>query len=194
MALSGSITSIQDKIFIPFHEMNSEKSEKASHCFPDEVSAEEYPVITKEMLKYFYEEEKVLTIKGDGYIIYLDGKEIVNFENELKTGLLFEQEENGFTLVVNNEKKLCGRLTIDISEKITKEKYLYLYNSEKEKYQKIEIKDIATLSIDTAGKYLLTAKPLSGFGINIILIVIGCLAILIGVGVYIGMKKQYWFW
>lgn len=175
-------------------DVNSEKSEKASHCFPDEVSAEEYPVITKEMLKYFYEEEKVLTIKGDGYIIYLDGKEIVNFENELKTGLLFEQEENGFTLVVNNEKKLCGRLTIDISEKITKEKYLYLYNSEKEKYQKIEIKDIATLSIDTAGKYLLTAKPLSGFGINIILIVIGCLAILIGVGVYIGMKKQYWFW
>ena len=175
-------------------EADTENSEETEHSYPDEVSVEEYPVITKEMLKYFYEKEKVLTIKGDGYTIYLDGKDIVNFENELETGLLFQQEENGFTLVVNSGKKLCGKLTIDISEKVTKEKYLYLYNNEKDKYQKIEAKDISTLSIDTAGKYLLTTRSLSGFRVNVILIAVGILAIVIGIGVYIGVKKQYWFW
>ena len=101
---------------------------------------------------------------------------------------------NGFTLVVNSGKKFCGKLTIDISEKVTKEKYLYLYNNEKDKYQKIEAKDISTLSIDTTGKYLLTIKPLSGFRVNVILIAGGILAVVIGIGVYIGVKKQYWFW
>lgn len=175
-------------------EADTENSEETEHSYPDEVSVEEYPVITKKMLKYFYEKEKVLTIKGDGYTIYLDGKDIVNFENELETGLLFQQEENGFTLVVNSGKKLCGKLTIDISERVTKEKYLYLYNNEKDKYQKIEAKDISTLSIDTAGNYLLTIRSLSGFRVNAILIAVGILAVVIGIGVYIGVKKQYWFW
>lgn len=175
-------------------EADTENSEETEHSYPDEVSVEEYPVITKKMLKYFYEKEKVLTIKGDGYTIYLDGNDIVNFENELETGLLFQQEENGFTLVVNSGKKLCGKLTIDISERVTKEKYLYLYNNEKDKYQKIEAKDISTLSIDTAGNYLLTIRSLSGFRVNAILIAVGILAVVIGIGVYIGVKKQYWFW
>lgn len=175
-------------------EVNTEHSEEADKSYPDQVSVEEYPIISPEMIKYFYEKEQLLTIKGDGYIIYLDGKDIVNFENELKTSLLFEKAEKGFTIVVNEGNKLCGKLTIDISEKVTTEKYLYLYNSEKEKYQKIQSKDISTLSIDTAGKYLMTSKPLSGFRVNVLLVAVGILAIVIGAGVYIGVKKQYWFW
>ncbi len=162
--------------------------------FPEEVTTEEYPMISKEILKYFYENEKVLTIKGDGYIIYLDGKDIVNFENELKTQLVFEKVENGFTFVINDENKLCGKLTIELSEKITKEKYLYLFNTEKQRYQKLKAEDIETLHIDSAGKYLVTSKTLSGFHISFILVGIGCVAILVGVGAYIGVKKQYWFW
>ena len=96
--------------------------------------------------------------------------------------------------MVNDEKKLCGKITIDLSEKISKEKYLYLYNSEKEKYQELDTEDISLLVIDTEGKYLLTSKPLSGLKVNVIVIVAGCLAILTGAGVYIGVKKQYWFW
>lgn len=175
-------------------ETESEESPKEEKTFLSEVTVEEYPVISTEMLKYFYEKEKVLTIKGDGYTIYLDGKDIVNFENELNTKLSFQKEEKGFSVVVNEGKKLCGRITIDLSQKVTKEKYLYLYNQEKEKYQKLESSDITTLSIDTAGKYLLIEKSLSGLKVNIILIVIGCVAILGGAGVYIGVKKKYWFW
>ena len=175
-------------------ETTIKNQKQEAQTFPDQVSTKEYPVITTEMLKYFYAKEKVLTIKGDGYTIYLDGKDIVNFENELNTKLSFEEEGNGFTFVVNEEKKLCGKLTINLSKKVTGEKYLYLYNREKEKYQKLETEDITNLSIDTAGKYLLTSKKQSGFTFNVMFIGIGSVAILISAGVYIGVKKRYWFW
>ena len=162
--------------------------------YPSEVTVDEYPVITTDMLKYYYEKEKALTIKGEGYTIYLDGKNIVNFENELDTKLIFEETDNGFIIVINEEKKLCGQITIDISPKVTNEKYLYLYNQEKEKYQIIKIKDITLLQIDTAGRYLITAKKLTGLHINILFVVVGCAAVVVGVGVYIGVKKKYWFW
>ena len=175
-------------------ETTIKNQKQEGQIFPDQVSTKEYPVITTEMLKYFYEKEKVLTIKGAGYTIYLDGKDIVNFENELNTKLLFEEEGNGFTFVVNEEKKLCGKLTINLSKKVTEEKYLYLYSREKEKYQKLEPGDITNLSIDTAGKYLLISKKQSGFTFNVMFIGVGSVAILIGAGVYIGVKKRYWFW
>jgi hypothetical protein len=69
-----------------------------------------------------------------------------------------------------------------------------LYNSEKDKYQKLSSEDISMLNIDTAGEYLLTSKQLSGLSVNVIFLIVGIVAILIGVGVYIGLKKQYWFW
>lgn len=173
---------------------HTQKSEEMSKNFPDEVTVEECPIITTEMLKYFYEQEKALTIRGEKYTIYLDGKNIVNFENELETELIFREVKNGFTIMVNNEEKLCGKLTIDISQWLQGEKYLYLYNKEKGKYQKLNTEDISTLRIDSEGMYLLTSKPLSGNSVNSILIVIGCLGILIGLGVYVGAKKRYWFW
>lgn len=173
---------------------NLTKNGSGGESFPDEVLVEEYAIIPEEMLKYFYEKEKVLTIKGDGYIIYLDGKNIVNFENELHTELLFQEEESGFSFVVNEEQKLCGKLTIDMTEKITEEKYLYLYHTEKDKYQKLKTEELSLLNIDTAGKYLVTSKPLSSFRVHVILIVAGGLVLLIGVGIYIVVKKKYWFW
>lgn len=162
--------------------------------YPEEVTTEEYQVISSEMLRYFYENKKILTIKGDGYTIYMDGKDIVNYENQLETELLFQEENKGFAMVVNQGKKLCGKITIDISGKVTNEKYLYLYNTEREKYERIAAEDIKTLSIDTAGTYLLTSAKVTGLHINIIVIIAGILAVIIGTGVYIGVKKQYWFW
>ena len=45
-----------------------------------------------------YEKEKVLTIRGEDYTIYLDGKDIVNFENELETKLLFSELQLQITM------------------------------------------------------------------------------------------------
>lgn len=135
-----------------------------------------------------------IQLRNNDFFVLIYGFIIVNFENELKTQLVFEKVENGFTFVINDENKLCGKLTIELSEKITKEKYLYLFNTEKQRYQKLKAEDIETLHIDSAGKYLVTSKTLSGFHISFILVGIGCVAILVGVGAYIGVKKQYWFW
>ena len=175
-------------------EGNSNIDSEKKKSFPLEVGVKEYPIISAEMLKYFYEKEKVLTIRGEDYTIYLDGKDIVNFENELETKLLFSDENGGLGITVNAKKKLCGKITIDISNKITDEKYLYLYNEEKEKYQQIHSKDVSLLCVDTAGKYFVTNKKLSEIHINMLLILVGCAAVIIGGSVYIGVKKKYWFW
>lgn len=170
------------------------ESTEESGVFPEEVSVHKYAVISEEMLKYLYETEKMLTIQGDGYTMYLDGKDIVNYENDLKTELCFENEGNGFSFVVNDGNKLCGKIKIDLSEKVTDEKYLYLYNEHKDKYQRIAIEDINELTINTAGTYLLTSEPLAEWQWNVVLVVVAVIAVLAGVGAYIGVKKQYWFW
>ncbi len=194
LQVSVNIIVNEDSVSAEQNEKSDKTDQKHEMSFLDDISTKEYPVITTEMLKYFYEKEKVLTVRGEDYIIYLDGKDIVNFENELETKLLVEQADNGFILAVNDEKKLCGKITIDISDKITDEKYLYIYNEEKERYQSLKTDDISLLHIDTAGKYLITAKKVMGFEINVILIITGCVAVVVGVAVYIGVKRKYWFW
>lgn len=168
--------------------------EQENNSFPEEVNAQKYVVISKEMLKYYYENENTLTVQGDGYKMYVDGKDIVNYENELKTLLRFQKEENGFSFVVNDGNHLCGKIQIDLKDTVTDEKYLYLYNEQKDKYQKVATEDISELTIDTAGKYLITSEKLREWNVNVVLMVVGAVVVLAGVGVYIGVKKQYWFW
>lgn len=168
--------------------------EQENNNFPEEVSTQKYAVISKEMLKYYYQNEKLLTVCGEDYTIYVDGKDIVNYENELKALISFREEENGFSFTVNNGNNLCGKIKIDLKEKVTDEKYLYLYNEQRDKYQRISAEDISELTIDTAGTYLVTSEKLTGWNVNVILLISGVVAILAGVGVYVGVKKQYWFW
>ena len=168
--------------------------EQETNSFPEEVNAQKYAVISKEMLKYYYENENTLTVQGDGYTMYVDGRDIVNYENELKTLLWFQKEENGFSFVVNDGNHLCGKIQIDLKDSVTDEKYLYLYNEKKDKYQQIAIDDISELTIDTAGKYLITSDKLREWNVNVVLMVVGAVVVLAGVGAYIGVKKQYWFW
>ena len=165
-----------------------------NNSFPEEVNAQKYVVISKEMLKYYYENENTLTVHGDGYTMYVDGKDIVNYENELKTLLRFQEEEKGFSFVVNDGNYLCGKIRIDLKDTVTDEKYLYLYNEQKDKYQQVTTDDISELTIDTAGKYLITSEKLREWNVNVVLMVVGAVVVLAGVGVYIGVKKQYWFW
>ena len=162
--------------------------------FPEDVKVAKYAVVSAEMLKYFYDNQKKLTIHGDGYTMYLDGKDIVNYKNELKTVVQFQKEENGTSFVVNGGNKLCGKITIDLSEKIKDEKYLYLYNEHTNKYQRVEVQELKRLTLDTGGTYLITSDKLSDLDWNIALIGIGVVAVVVGIGVYIGVKKKYWFW
>lgn len=175
-------------------EIGKTENSNLEKTFPETVMAKKYSVITSDMLKYFYEQEKTLTIKGNGYTIFVDGRDIVNFENELNTRLEFVQEEDGMSFVVNGDEKLCGKVTIDVSEQVTTEKYLYLYNEAKEKYERLEVKDITLLAIDSNGKYLLTTEALSKIDINGGIIIVGVGVCIVGSIIYIVCKKKYWFW
>lgn len=173
---------------------NNTDSKNEDKEFPDEVKVEKYPTISTEMLKYFYEKEKILSIEGDGYTLYVDGKKIVNFENPLNTELLFREQEDGISFVVNEGNNLCGKIILELGEKVTNHKYLYLYNEAKQQYERLETEDISWLTIDTGGQYLLSSQELSEFEINPLAVMIGIIILLLGGVAYILFKKRYWFW
>ncbi len=162
--------------------------------FSDTVSVQECPKISSQMLKYFYENEKILTVKGNNYTLFLDGNSVVNFENELDTNITFEQVNEGIQFEINKGNKLCGQFVIDVSEVVNEEKNIYLFNEAKQKYEKIAVEDINLLTIDTAGTYLLTTESLDDFTWNKLGVSVGVGALIIGMIAYIVVKKQYWFW
>lgn len=194
---------IQTSVAVIVNEKENKKGEKESATgsqtqwkddFPTEISTKEYPVISSWMLKYLYENKQHLTIQGDGYVIYLDGKDIVNYENELNTVLDVKEEKDGFSFTINDGKKLCGKIILDFSERVQQERYLYLYNQTKETYELLRIENIKQFTVDTQGTYLLTARKMSDKSGSLVLSGIGVIVVLVGIGVYIGMKKQYLFW
>lgn len=166
--------------------------EKSLITYPDVIDASEYQVITSEMLKYYYENEKNLTITGKNYKIYTNWSDIVNFENELKAILDIEETNDGIVLKLSD--RLCGKVTIDMSDVISNEKYLYLYNDDSNKYQQIKVDNIKQLTIDTPGKYLITDEHLEDGMSSLLFIFIGGVVIVAGVIAYVAMKKRYWFW
>lgn len=160
--------------------------------YPDTINADECAVITSDMLKFYYDRKKNLTIYGNRYNIYLSGLDIVNCENELNPQIHFNEVEKGISFEIRD--KLCGKITLDLSDMVTNERYLFLYDDNKEKYQEISIKDINTITIDTEGKYLISAEKLSDGVVNKFFVIIGLVAVVLGIGIYVIVKKRYWFW
>lgn len=175
-------------------EKKSEKEQKSESgvTFPSEVSVQEYPVITKEMLHYFYQEKEILTVTGDGYTLLINGADIVNEDNELRTSLQWKKEKEGISFQINDGENLCGAITVKLEAK--EGKYLYLYNTQKKRYELLESDTSGELRIDTPGNYLWTDKKQDTLHLSVFGVVGGAFLLLTGTGVYIGVKKQYWFW
>jgi uncharacterized protein YjdB len=161
-----------------------------------EINSAEYPVISKNILKALYETKQILQIKGTDYTLRIDGSNIANYENELVTQLQFMKEEEGTSFIINENKNLPGSIELTIQNTSYTGKYLYLYNQTKEKYQLIknEKNTSERMMIDTTGKYLTTDEKITTARIGIIIIVVLGIGVLIASGVYIGVKKKYWFW
>lgn len=54
---------------------------------------------------------------------------------------------------------------------------------------------LSAYNISTPGKYIITdSKIRNGNWIILIIIIVGGVVLIVGIGVYIGLKKQYWFW
>lgn len=168
--------------------------EDTTQYFSDKVDASTCEVISSEILKYCYDNKKTISIEAEKYIIYINGDDIVNYDNELNTKLVFDETDYGLALTINEGNMLCGRITVDISKIVTNEKYLYIYNKEQNKYQKLQVDNIKNLSIDTAGTYILTSEPISNTKFNIKVIIIVALTIVACGGIYIVVTKKYLFW
>lgn len=161
--------------------------------YADSVAASAVEKIDADTLYHIYSTGKILEIVGDGYRIEIDGKDIVNYKNEFYTDIQLVQKENGIKFTLNKGEFLCGEVTLHLLE--PNGKHLYLYNTSKEKYELIETDSLKELKLTTPGEYLISSEKLSYSTVNIIyFMVFGVLVLLVGVGVYIGVKKRYWFW
>ena len=171
-----------------------ESAGKTQTEYGTEVSVKDCPLVSSDMLRYLYENGKVLTLHGDGYLLQIDGKDISNWSNEFYTDIEFKEEEKGTSFCVNREQNICGRITLQLEEKTVSGEYLYLYNSSKGKYELLDQKEMHLLKLDSAGKYLITEKKLGNGMVKFAVVLVTAVVLLGLVFVYIGVKKKYWFW
>lgn len=149
--------------------------------------------IDSDILYNLYSESKAMEIIGDGYIIELNGKDIVNYNNELYTDISLKEEGGGLCFNLNGGKSLCGMVKLYIEN--PKGSYLYLKNNAKERYELIQEKDLSELTLTTAGEYRIVPKKIHDSAAAVRYIVIaGVFLILIGAAAYIVICKKYWFW
>lgn len=169
------------------------KSDNPETSYNYEVHADDRKSVTSEQLSNLYYEKQALNIKGDGYKIVVDGKDIVNYDNELLTDIELKKEGNNTTFVINDNKPLCGDIIISFDEEYGK--YVYLYNQTREKYELLGIDGTEELVLSSPGKYMITDRKIT-VGTDWIVYVLITLAVIIvgGSVAYIVVKKRYWFW
>ena len=85
--------------------------------------------------------------------------------------------------------KMNAQLAIDTLGKALERNIL------KEKCELIQTDNLKELKLTMPGEYWITDQKLSYSSVMVVyFIVIGAVVVLIGVGVYIVLKKKYWFW
>lgn len=157
------------------------------------AEVEDCPLLTKDMLKALYESGNTLELKAADYTLMISGEDIVNYENELDTRLTLKNEKGKISFALNGGDNLPGMVTLKLNTKADI-KYIYLYNTVKEKYEKLSAADMTTLSLDTPGKYLLTEAKLRSMSLSILFLAAGVVALAALIVSYILIKKKYWFW
>lgn len=192
--ISTAVTVIVDLTKQQEQEQEKETSQNETVEYENEIYAKDCPLINSDMLKYFYEHNENLTVYGSGYTMKINGGEITNWENELYTNLELKQEEQGISFNLNRCKNICGTVLIQFDKELLSGKYVYLYNTSKKKYELLKGQEAASMQLDTEGKYLVTEKKLPGSrgGLVILILAVGIVIILLGV--YVAVKKRYWFW
>ena len=197
--VSNGDSSVAVSVIVNQNAVNAEEDETPAEGIIDEklyaqsVHVSEVEKIDKETLYHLYETQEILKITGNGYVIEIDGKDIVNYQNEFYTDIQLKKEDGGMSFYLNQGKFLCGDIQLYLVE--PDGKYLYLYNVSKEKYELIQTDNLEELTLTTPGEYRITAQKLSYNSVMLVyFIVVGIVVLLISVGVYIVLKKKYWFW
>lgn len=165
---------------------------KTNSKYPELLNTSEQPVISSEMLRYYYENSKIITIQSSGYSMQLNGSDILNCDNILYTDLQLKSTRQGTEFTLNNNEKLCGKVTLILDNHTGK--YLYLYNNSKKTYEQLEFNDINHLTLEIEGRYLITEEPISTLKINKAMFGMAVGVVVLLIAVYIFVKKRYWFW
>lgn len=151
--------------------------------------------VSKSILKELYYRRKSLIIDYAEYTLVLDGRKIVNYENEFFSGIQLQMVQDDFDFIVNQGRKLPGEILIYLKKsQAEKKSYLYLYNVEKERYELLNTRTDGGLSIDQGGKYILSEEKrltvhVDRWFVGIAFITIGILSI-----IYVVICKRHWFW
>ena len=152
----------------------------------------EIPVITGDILNSLRTTGKTLCVVGDGYTMQVSGKDVRNTTGELSTSLELQEVEQGLEFVVNdgNAVPCSARIDLDKSDYSR----LYLYNEVSGKWQYLNSYKDGVITLDTAGRYLLTNENLRFTNINWTFFIAGGVVKVVIAVAYIAFKKRYWFW
>ena len=152
----------------------------------------EVPVITGDILNSLRTTGKTLCVVGDGYTLQVSGKDVRNTTGELNTSLELQQVEQGLEFVVNDGKTVPCSARIDLDK--SDYSRLYLYNETTGKWQYLNSYKDGVITLDTAGRYLLTNENLRFANINWSFFIAGGAVLVVIAVAYIAFKKRYWFW
>ena len=191
---STAVTIIVNELGKEVEKQEIDDTQDTQIDYPDELFVKDYPLINADMLKYFYKNNKNLTVYGSGYTIKINGGQINNWENELYTNIELKKEKQGISFELNRSKNICGPLLIQFDKEVLSVKYVYLYNTSKQKYELLTNKDVNSLALDKEGKYLITEKKLSSDNSGWIFLIVAMVVVAILCITYVAVKKQYWFW
>ncbi len=157
------------------------------------VYANATALLDADLLKYLYDNQMLLSVVGDGYLFTVDGAQIENYHNEMQTDIALVQSDEGISFCINGGDYLCGPIILYLDE--VEGKYLYLYNASKEKYELLATDSLEEIVLTSPGEYQIVSEKIRKSTVKIKWIIIGGgLALGVGICVYVGMKKKYWFW
>lgn len=152
----------------------------------------EVPTVTGDILNALRTTGKTLCVVGDGYTLQVSGKDVRNTTGELNTSLELQQVEQGLEFVVNDGKTVPCSARIDLDK--SDYSRLYLYNETTGKWQYLNSYKDGVITLDTAGRYLLTNENLRFANINWTFFIAGGAVLVVIAVAYIVFKKRYWFW
>lgn len=153
-------------------------------------------LLDQEVLKLLKESGKTLIIEKEEYDMRIAGSDIKNPANELDTTIDITKEDQGCLFTINDGNRLPGKISVTFKT-IDKEmqKYLYLYNNAKQKYEYISTPEgKEQISIETYGQYLLTQEKQKSSPLNMTIIgSAAVICVILGI-VYFFSKKKYLLW
>lgn len=135
-----------------------------------------------------------MSLASNEYILTLKGADIANAGNELETLIKFEAHKDGASFKLNGGQSLPGKISLFLKDPESKRANLYLRNAATGRYEKLDAKDEAILYLDTPGDYLLTNGLLGGPGISKVLLFGGGAAVILGLAVFVLLRRRYLFW